>query len=178
MTGPIEIWRVVAEKWTEVYDGVGDEHWELATPCDEWTVRALIDHNLQWQATGGGLLGAATGPGDDWPTIRDAYAAHLADPSNLEGAVPEFAGIPKPDLAAFMIGDLLIHSWDLARSIGADETLPPAAVEATMAGLHHAPPELLRGRNPLGQPMMGPPVEVSQDASLQDQMIAFTGRMP
>jgi hypothetical protein len=102
----------------------------------------------------------------------------LSDVSNLEGTVPEFAGSPKPNLAAFMIGDLLIHSWDLARSIGADETLPPTAVEATMDGLHHVPPELLRGHNPLGMPMMGPPVEISGDASLQDRMLAFSGRRP
>ena len=29
--------------------------------------------------------------------------------------------------------DLLVHTWDLARSIGADETLPPDAVEASLA---------------------------------------------
>jgi uncharacterized protein (TIGR03086 family) len=176
MSGPIDIWRPVAEKWTEVYSQVEDSHGEIQTPCEEWTVRELVDHNLQWQATGGALLGAVTAAGDDWETIRQAYAAHLADLSNLEGTVPEFADIPKPELAAFMIGDLLIHSWDLARSIGADETLPPAAVEATMAGLHHVPPELLRGHNPLGMPMMGPPVEISDDASLQDRMLAFSGR--
>jgi hypothetical protein len=90
--------------------------------------------------------------------------------------VDEFAGIPKQELVAFLIGDLLIHSWDLARSIGADEALPPDAVEATMAGLHHVPLELLRGRNPLGQPMMGPAIDISDDASIQDRMLAFAGR--
>jgi uncharacterized protein (TIGR03086 family) len=178
MGGPIDIWRIVEEKWSEVYGQVGDGDWDAETPCDGWTVRDLVDHNLQWQARGGALLGASTAPGDDWEAIRSAYESHLAEPANLEGTVPEFADWPKPDLAAFLIGDLLIHSWDLARSIGADETLPAIPVEVVMAGLQHAPPEVLRGRNPLGQPMMGPPVEVSQDASLQDRMLAFTGRRP
>ena len=178
MSGPIDIWRPVADKWTDVYARVGDTDLDTQTPCSEWTVRDLIEHNLQWQATGGAMLGAATASGDDWETIRAAYAARLSDPSNLAGTVDEFAGIPRENLAAFLIGDLLIHSWDLARSIGADESLPPAAVEATMAGLQHVPPELLRGRNPLGQQMMGPQVEVSQDASLQDRMLAFAGRRP
>jgi uncharacterized protein (TIGR03086 family) len=124
------------------------------------------------------LLGASVTAADDWETIREAYATHLSDPSNLEGTVGEFAGIPKQELAAFLIGDLLIHAWDLARSIGADEALPPTAVEATMSGLQHVPQELLRGRNPLGQPMMGPAVQVSEAASLQDRMLAFTGRHP
>ena len=178
MGGPIDIWRIVADKWTEVYARVGDDQWDLPTPCAEWNVRELVDHTLDWQATGGALLGAATAGGDDWETIREAYATHLSDPSNLEGTVEEFAGAPKTELTAFLIGDLLIHSWDLARSIAADETLPPAAVEATMAGLQHVPPALLRGRNPLGQPMMGPALEISGDANIQDRMLAFTGRRP
>jgi uncharacterized protein (TIGR03086 family) len=176
VSGPIDIWRPVADKWTDVYAQVGDADLETRTPCNEWSVRDLIEHNLQWQAKGGALLGAATKPGDDWETIREAYAAHLSDPSNLDGTVDEFAGIPKQELAGFLIGDLLIHSWDLARSIGADEALPPAAVEATMAGLHHVPPQLLRGHNPLGQPMMGPAVDILGDASIQDRMLAYTGR--
>jgi uncharacterized protein (TIGR03086 family) len=178
MSGPIDIWRQVADTWTAVYSSVGDDDWDRRTPCEEWNVRELVDHTLAWQATGGALLGAPTAAGDAWETIRAAYAMHLSDQSNLEGTVAEFAGIPKHELAAFLIGDLLIHSWDLARSIGADETLPAAAVEATMTGLQHVPPDLLRGRNPLGQPMMGPAVQVSEAASLQERMLAFTGRRP
>jgi len=168
----------VADKWTEVYARIGDADWDIQTSCEEWSVRGLVDHTLQWQAMGGRMLGAATTPGDDWATIRSAYTTHLSDPSNLAGTVDEFAGIPKQELTGFLIGDLLIHSWDLARAIGADETLPPAAVEATMAGLHHVPPELLRGHNPLGQAMMGPAVEIADDASIQDRMLAFSGRQP
>lgn len=178
MSGPIDAWRPVADKWTEVYARIGDADWEKETPCNEWTVRGLVDHTLQWQATGGAMLGAATSPGNDWETIREAYATHLSDPSNLAGTVDDFGGIPKEQLTGFLIGDLLIHSWDLARSIGADEVLPPGAVEATMAGLHHVPPELLRGHNPLGQAMMGPAVEISDDAGIQDRMLAFSGRRP
>ncbi|MEO6145289.1 MAG: hypothetical protein ABIP19_15035 [Dermatophilaceae bacterium] len=124
------------------------------------------------------MLGAATAPCDDWETIREAYAIYLSDPSNLAGTVEEFAGIPKQELTGFLIGDLLIHSWDLARSIGEDETLPPAAVQAIMAGLQDVPPALLRGHNPLGQAMMGPAVEIRHDASIQDRMLAFSGRRP
>ncbi|MCU1602620.1 MAG: hypothetical protein JWO22_3329 [Frankiales bacterium] len=176
MSGPIDIWRPVADKWTELYARVDDGDWNAPTPCSDWTVRDLIEHNLHWQATGGAMLGAATGVDDDWQAIREAYESHLSDPSNLDGTVEEFAGIPRQELAAFLIGDLLIHSWDLARSIGADEVLPAAAVEATMAGLHHVPEGLLRGRNPLGQPMMGPAIDISDDASTQDRMLAFSGR--
>jgi uncharacterized protein (TIGR03086 family) len=178
MIGPIDLWRQVADKWSEVYDGIDDSHWALETPCAGWRVRDLVDHTLRWQAEGGALLGMTTKPDDEWETIRAAYADHLSDDSNLEGTVDEFAGIPKGDLAGLLIGDLLIHSWDVARSIGADETLPAAPVDAVLAGLRHMPTELLRGHNPLGVPMMGPAVEVPADASAQDQMLAMAGRRP
>jgi hypothetical protein len=112
MSGPIDIWRQAADKWTAVYSCVGDDQWDGRTPCAEWNVRELVDHTLNWQATGGALLGASIAAGADWEAIRESYATHLSDPSNLEGTVAEFAGIPKQELAAFLIGDLLIHSWD------------------------------------------------------------------
>jgi uncharacterized protein (TIGR03086 family) len=179
MSTPLNLWRQTADKWTELYTQVGDGQWENPTACAGWTVRNLVDHTLAWQAKGGSLIGADVAPDDsDWERIRASYSALLADPAQLAGTVPEFAGIPKANLAAFLIGDLLIHSWDLARSIGADDTLPPDVVAATTDGLHHVPPDLLRGTNPLGQKMMGPAVEVSDDASAQDKMLAFTGRTP
>jgi len=178
MSGPVDIWRQAAAKWSEVYGQVADSQWDRPTPCEEWTVRQLVDHTLSWQAQGGRLLGADTAPGDTWDRIRAAFDALLSDSSQLTGSVPEFGGIPKQELAGFLIGDLLIHSWDLARSVGADEALPPDAVEATTIGLHHVPPELLRGTNPLGQKMMAAAVEVPAGASPQDRMLAFTGRRP
>jgi uncharacterized protein (TIGR03086 family) len=178
MSGQVDIWHQAAAKWSEVYGRVTDSQWDRPTPCQEWTVRQLVDHTLSWQAEGGRLLGADTAPGDNWDRIRAAFDALLSDPSQLTGSVAEFGGIPKQELAGFLIGDLLIHSWDLARSVGANEALPPDAVEATTIGLHHVPPGLLRGTNPLGQKMMAAAVKVSADASPQDKMLAFTGRRP
>ena len=179
MSAPLELWRQTADKWSDLYGQVGDAQWANPTPCAEWTVRNLVDHTLAWQAKGSSLLGADVAPAEsDWERIRASYADLLADPAQLAGTVPEFAGIPKANLAAFLIGDLLIHSWDLARGIGADDTLPLDVVAATTDGLHHVPADLLRGTNPLGQKMMGPAVEVSDDASAQDKMLAFTGRTP
>ena len=177
MSAPLDLWRQTADKWSDVYGEIGDGQWENPTPCAGWTVRDLVDHTLAWQAKGGSLLGAEVAPGDsDWERIRASYATLLADRTQLAGTVPEFADIPKSNLAGFLIGDLLIHSWDLARSIEADDTLPPDVVAATMEGLHHVPPDLLRGTNPLGQRMMGPAVEVADDATPQEKMLAFTGR--
>jgi len=174
----VDIYRQVASKWSTLTSAIASDQWDNATPCTDWNVRQLVDHVNGWQTQGGNLLGMHIPAGAAWPDIEAAFDATLSDPSRLTGPVPEFGGIPKHDLAGFLIGDLLIHCWDLARAIGADDTLPAAAVEATTMGLHHAPESLLRGTNPLGAAMMAPAVEVSDDASVQDKMIAYTGRRP
>jgi len=152
---------------------IGDDDWEKSTPCEGWTVRELVDHAMHWQATGGGIVGAGTSPGDDWTTIEPKLSAALDDPSNLEGNAEEMGGMPKQQAAGFVIGDLLIHSWDLARSIGADDTLPEPAVESTLMGLQRVPAPMLRREG-----MFGDPVDVPEDASAQDRLIAFVGRTP
>ena len=173
MAGPGDIWNQAAEKWTEVAARIGDDDWAKPTTCPEWTVRDLVDHAMHWQAMGGGVVGAGTAPGQDWDTVRPALAAALQDPGNLEGTAEAFGNMPKQAVAGLLVGDLLIHSWDLARSIGADETLPVEAVESTLMGLQRLPEQMLRGDT-----MFGAPIDVPDDARPQDKLIAFAGRRP
>ena len=168
-----EIWQQAADKWSEVSGQIGDDEWGKSTTCDDWTVKELVDHAMHWQAMGGGVFGAATKPGDDWATIQPALGAALADPANLEGNAEAFGNMPKQGVAGLVIADLLIHSWDLAKSIGADTTLPEAAVVSTMMGLQRLPEQMLRSES-----MFGAAVEVADDASAQDKLIAFVGRTP
>lgn len=171
MSGIGDVWRQAAAKWSEVSAQITDDHWDQPTPCDEWTVRELVDHAMHWQAMGGGIVGAGTAPGDDWETVEPKLSAALDDPSNLEGNAEAMGGMPKQQVAGLLIGDLLIHAWDLARSIGADDTLPDAAVESTFVGLQRVPEAMLRGSN-----TFGPALEVADDASPQERLLAFAGR--
>lgn len=173
MAGPGDIWNQAADKWTEVSAQIGDDDWGKPTTCSEWTVRELVDHAMHWQGMAGGILGGGTEPGQDWEAVRPALGAALQDPANLEGTAESFGDMPKQAVVGLVIADLLIHSWDLARSIGADETLPDDAVEATMMGLGRMPEEMLRGGS-----MFGDPVDVGDGASAQDRLIAFAGRQP
>lgn len=172
MTVEGDVWREAAAKWNEVTAQVG-ERWDAPTPCEGWSVRELVDHTMHWQAQGGTVLGAGTSTDDDWATIEPALSAALDDPANLEGVAEEMGGAPRRQVAGFVIGDLLIHSWDLARSLGVDDTLPAATVDATLMGLSRVPDEMLRGEN-----MFGPPLDVADDASPQDKLLAFAGRQP
>ncbi len=173
MTEQADIWRLTAGKWTEVADQITDDDWSKPTPCDEFTVRDLVDHAMNWQATGGAVVGAGTTPGDAWNEVRPAISAALDVASNLEGVAEAFGGMPKQAILGLLITDLLAHSWDLAHSIGADDTLPAAAVDAATIGLRRMPAEMLRSGG-----RFAPEVEVPDSASAQDKFIAFTGRQP
>ncbi|MCJ7670493.1 MAG: TIGR03086 family protein, partial [Acidimicrobiia bacterium] len=89
----------------------------------------------------------------------------------LEGTVSLSAG----DQAATeycweMTTDALIHSWDLARGIGAEETLD-AELVALVYERTFPIAEQLQDTG-----LFAPPVPVSDDAPLQTKLLALFGR--
>ena len=83
-----------------------------------------------------------------------------------------YAGKHRLDQAIdqFILGDVLIHTWDLARATGQDEHLDPTMVVAMLAGLEPIVDVLASS----GQ--YGPRVAVNDDADLQTKLLALTGR--
>ena len=69
--------------------------------------------------------------------------------------------------------DVLIHTWDLAHATGQDEKLDPSLVKACSAMFLPDMPE--RGR---AAGIIGPAVEIGEDASPQDRLLAAMGRHP
>lgn len=175
MNGPAEIWVQTADTFEAHLAAVTDDQWAAPSPCTEWTVRELVDHAVGAQRQLGGLFGAAVDEGADWTAVRAAVQAAISDPTNLEGNAPPqvFGGMPKHQVLGIAVGDLLLHAWDLARAIGADETLPAEAVQAVAMGFQRMPEPMLRSGG-----MFGPAIEVADDASEQDKLLAFTGRQP
>ncbi len=176
MTGPASMWNETAELYTQRLSALTDEQWSAQTPCEEWDVRAVVDHANGVQALIAGALGASVAEGADWPTLRGAIASALEDPSVLEGTLPEdspLGPMPKHQVLGIAIGDLLIHTWDISRAIGADETLPEEAVQAVRMGLGNMPEEFMRAPG-----RFAAAIDVGDAASAQDQLIAFSGRQP
>lgn len=176
MSGPASIWNETAELYSQRLAAVSDEQWSAQTPCEEWDVRAVVDHANGVQALIAGALGATVAEGADWSAIQGALAGALEDPSVLDGTLPEgspLGPMPKHQVLGIAIGDLLLHTWDVSRAIGADETLPPAAVQAVRMGLGNMPEEFMRAPG-----RFAPVVETDDSASAQDELIAFSGRTP
>lgn len=72
----------------------------------------------------------------------------------------------------FFLGDIVVHTWDLARATGLDETLDADVVHVMLVGMEPLD-EMLRASG-----HYGPKVEVPADADEQTRLIAFTGRRP
>lgn len=172
---PVKIWQQASDCFEEKLAAVGDDQWENPTGCGDWTVKELVDHTIFWQANVGRIFGAEVSPEDGWDAIKAGISGALADPSALEGTIEggPMNGMPKHQAMGLATGDALLHSWDLARAIGADDTLPAEAVQAVHMGLERVPEPMLRSPN-----MFGPAVEVSEDASAQDKLLGFAGRQP
>jgi uncharacterized protein (TIGR03086 family) len=79
--------------------------------------------------------------------------------------------LPAAEYAEEVFIDLLIHGWDLARAIGADEALDPEAVEIVYASMKPRE-EALKASGVFGG-MVVPP----DGADTQTQLLAVFGRV-
>ncbi|GAA4544447.1 TIGR03086 family metal-binding protein [Amycolatopsis samaneae] len=118
---------------------VRQDQWRRPTPCTEWNVRALVNHmtrgNLSYLrlAEGGDSaeflrLRDADALGDDpvgaYTRSVEQCAEAFARPGVLDRLLDYPLGeLPGRQALAVRTTDSVIHTWDLARAIGADETL-------------------------------------------------------
>jgi uncharacterized protein (TIGR03086 family) len=174
------------EHYTRVADGFGQavekvSDWSARTPCEEWDATALVTHvvdthrRLLARLDGSEpvVLAGDADPSQAWLAVR----ADLEQALTSKGTdhVPAFFGgeAPFAELVdTLLCADTLLHTWDLARATGQDDTLDLASVATAQAFLH-----------PLGDAMrapggFGPEVTVPAEASAQDRLLAFTGRNP
>lgn len=172
MAAPQDLWTTTADAFEQRHDAIGDD-WSTQTPCTDWDVRALVDHVCGGQAMFAGALGKEVGADAGWPAIRAAMTEALAAPGALDGSIdhPALGQMPRQQVVGIAIGDLLVHTWDLSRAIGADETLPAEVVPVVHQALQGIPEEVLRvpGR-------FAAPVEAPTGADAQTQLLLFSGR--
>ncbi|MDQ6938340.1 MAG: TIGR03086 family metal-binding protein [Actinomycetota bacterium] len=167
--------------------GVDDAGWEAPTPNAGWSVRDLVDHLIdehRWAPpllaghdldAAGKIVAAQSGtdrPADDWDSVALLSRRAFEEPGVLQRTVLLSAGPTRArDYLAEMTLDLAVHSWDLARALGEDGQLPPDLVAGAQEHLH-------RLGDVSNSSMFGVPVDVAQDASPTDRLVAATGRRP
>lgn len=176
-----ERYRKVAARFTETVEAVPADAWEKPAPCEGWVARDVVRHLVEWMpGFFGDALEIPAGPSVDddpvgaWKALDDGLQGALDDPEISAREFEMRAGRFRIDdaIATFMLPDVLVHTWDLARATGLDETLDPDEVHGLLVGMEPMD-EVLRNSG-----HYGPRVDVPADADETTRLIAFTGRQP
>ena len=165
---------------------VKPDQWDLPTPCADWDVRQLVNHVAGENAwivpllagrtideVGGALDGDLLG--EDPPRAWDERAEPALAAATADGGLDRvvhvsYGDIPGHEYLSQVTVDHVIHAWDLAHGIGADEELDTDLVAFAHGYLE---PQIEQWRS---AGAFGPKVEVSGDAPLQSRLLAMTGR--
>ena len=120
--------------------------WARPSPVAEWTARDVVRHLVEWFP--GFLSGAGIalpqGPDVDddplaaWTTMSDGVQALLDDPATQAKMLsnPHIGEVALPEaISRFFTADVFMHTWDLARATGQDETLDPQRCAALLDGM-------------------------------------------
>jgi uncharacterized protein (TIGR03086 family) len=162
----------------------GTQSWDAASPVPGWAARDVVAHLVEWLPAfvAGGCdvrLPDGPSPAEDpraaWDAHQRAVQDVLDDPTTAgtEFTNPHIGSMPLGQaIDRFYTSDVFMHTWDLARATGQDDTLDPELCAELLAGMEPIE-ELIRSS---GQ--YGPAVPVPEEAGPQTRMIGFIGRDP
>ena len=185
--GPIELYQSAVDFMQPIIAGVRPDQMDLPTPCSEWNVRQIINHNLKVAECTLSLL-SGTGfvnpmevdhplPSEGAPAAFEAATSAILEAIKSPGAAERFIETPvmsmsAPQLLMQVFGDLLIHRWDLATATGQDTSMDPALAEIC----YNLIEPQMEGSRQMG--MFGPLVTVPPNASARDKLLGLAGRTP
>lgn len=133
----------------DALEALDADRWRAPTPCDEWDVRALVNHVANEDLWTVPLMEGATmdevGNRFDGDLLGDdpvAIARSACDAATIAAASGVVAGqtvhlsfgdTPADEYAYQLAADHLIHGWDLAAATGGERAIDPELVEACAA---------------------------------------------
>jgi uncharacterized protein (TIGR03086 family) len=181
-----ELHRRAVEEFGARVRAVADDQWELPTPCADWNVRQLVNHLVyenRWTVPlmNGGTI-AEVGDryegdllGDHPMRAWDESSAEAVQAVGADGALERIVDLssgptPATEYVSQLFADHLIHAWDLAQAVGADERLDPELVAACAAWFEEMEP-VYRSIGAIGERPETPP-----DSDAQTRLLAAFGR--
>ncbi|MYW05464.1 TIGR03086 family metal-binding protein [Streptomyces sp. SID3343] len=195
--GLIERFVLAGAEFEQRLQMVRPEQWTWPTPCSEWDVRRLVNHMTRGNFGYVGLLRG--GSGAEFLRLRDvdalgtdpvgAYTRSVREcadafgrPGALEGVLDYPLGrVSGRQALAVRTTDSVIHTWDLARAIGAGDVLNAGLVawieshlDEIYAGLAESPTAVDTTHRFFAAPAPGG--ELARDASRQDRLLRRMGR--
>jgi len=180
MTEVQDRYRLVSNGFDAAVRAVTPDKWEARSPCEQWRARDVVAHVVEGHrgviagVRGGESepLGAHEDPKQAWESASRAIAEITGDAEALAKEVDGPIGrMPAGEIIGrFVTMDLLVHTWDLARAVGADERLDEDSVRHAYEGLKPMD-AMIRQPN-----VFGPKLEPPLDADLQTEFLYFLGR--
>lgn len=187
MPNIIELYEGARDYMIPIIRGVSAGQMTGSTPCADWNVQQLINHNILVAKfahailTGGEQVDASA---VDVPLPAEgAEEAFASGSSNVLEAIKvagmlekvistPFGEMPASNFLMLPFGDILIHKWDLAKA-----TNQATAMDSSMADVCYQvfAPMADQGRQ---GGIFGPEVTVPMDASSRDKLLGLTGRTP
>jgi uncharacterized protein (TIGR03083 family) len=162
MSDQIERHRRACTGFSRVANATPAEAWDNPTPCTEWDARALVEHVIGFHEVlilrpmGVRAHRPRTGPAERWAATETALFDALTEPIDVLGALTT---------------DVLVHTWDLAQSVGVPADLDTDLCASALAALS---PDAL----PRDSGMFGPKVAVSDTDDAATRLVARYGRDP
>lgn len=180
MTDAQDAYRQVSKGFDAAVRAAAPDRWDAQSPCEQWTARDVVTHIVAGHrgviaAVRGGQpapVGAGEDPGQAWAQARRAIDEITGEPqalaAEIDGPVGKMAA--GQIISQFVSMDLLVHTWDLARAVGADDRLDEDCVRRAY--------ETLKPMDAaIRQPgIFGPRLQPPPDADLQTEFLCFVGR--
>ena len=159
---------------------IANDDWSKQTPCREFDIAKLTDHLMNSITVIGGAADAELPERDPTDCVERQIitaARPALDAWHRRGLHGTVSVGDNEAPARVMVGvlsiEFLVHAWDYAMAMGRELDAPDSLSDYVM-GLAQAiiTPE---GRTTVG---FDDPVDVPEDASSLDRLLAFTGRSP
>ena len=151
---PSERFRRVAGRFSDRAREVPATAWDNPSPCEGWTARDVVRHLVEWMPDFLIRAGVTIPPGPTVDADPAAAWAHLAE--SIQGLLDdpeiahEFDAGPPGRMTyerggMLMVGDIVIHTWDLATRPSStnrlDEAIAREMLDGDAAPRRDDPPE-------------------------------------
>ncbi|HEY5384772.1 MAG TPA: TIGR03086 family metal-binding protein [Acidimicrobiales bacterium] len=180
MTEVQDRYRLVSSGFDAVVGAIAPGEWDAQTPCEGWNARDVVAHivtghrRIIANVKGGepAPLGADEDPKKAWEQASRAVDEITGDPEALNTEIDGPTGEMRVGeiIGRFVCMDVLVHTWDLARTVGADERLDEEMVRQAYDALKPMDAAI---RQP---GVFGPKLEPPAGADLQTEFLYFLGR--
>lgn len=181
--------RAAAEALAAIVEEVAESRWDARTPCREWDVRMLVNHNVAENLWVPELMEGATidevgdrfdgdvlgeDPAGACRTSTEPACASMEVQGAMERTVHlSFGDLPAAEFTKQRIVDLVVHAWDLAAAAGLDWH-----PDAELVGACLAWGEAWRPMLEAGTPYFASPVDPPEDAGDATRLVCLFGRDP